>query len=423
MILYICVYLKKVYDMTITVGGITAPQGTNPTTGSSSPVGEEDPLFGNVGETGSVDNTENSEEIALLEAELSQLKNQLSQLEAQRAEKVAYQKELEAQKRALNNQIKTIEAQIAANEEKIKQNNEVIAQNEQNIEKAQKEIEELQKEYDAKNKEAQELSEEISERISKIIEDSENGVKAQKEKVKEALDEANAKVKSGEITEDEVAQYVINKVGGVSITASTQELASINSMNAQVRALISDAVSVSDKISVKQSEIETYQANISSAIQTNIDLQNQNEPLKTQVASLTEQVNDIDTEIDNTGKEINSIDKNIAQVQTNIQSVENQISVLKGGESQEVTVITVGDYESQSTDRTGANNISDSKSTVTAITTNPFLAISYDTGVYASMTEALEAMATNNERRIAAAQAQLQNNEQELRKLFQDYIA
>lgn len=407
--------------MSISVNGVTNTQGTQPSKGSATPVDENDSLFG-AEQTSSTDKAQKNEQRTILETELAKYKAELKKLEAEKTVKEAYKKELTAQKRTVQAQKEAVESQIQANEEAIKNNEENISKNEQNIQKAQEDIEKLQKEYDAKTKEANELSQEISEKISKIIEDSENDVKIQQEQIKEALEEANKKAASGEIGEDEVAQYVMNKIGGVSISISTEDIASINSLNGQVKALIANTYTISDQMTAKQNLITSYQANIRTALDTNEALNKANEPLKKRVANYNSQIADVDSEIQATDKEINVIDGKISKVNVKIQTTQNQINSLDGKETQEVTYTDVPEITTpQNTEKTVTENKTE-ESQGTASEANPFLAVSYDLGIYSNMTEALEAMSRNNEQNIASARTISEDNKQTLRKMFQDLI-
>ena len=137
--------------------------------------------------------------------------------------------------RALHNQKMSIEAQIKANEEAIKANEDEIQENEENITAEQEAIEELQNEYDQKNKEADALNQQISDKISKMINDSQSNVDEQTQKIKDATEEANAKVEAGELEESEVAQYVANKVGDPSLATQNQDFSAISSLMTQVK--------------------------------------------------------------------------------------------------------------------------------------------------------------------------------------------
>lgn len=411
--------IKKVYFMSLTVNGVNKNQTSQPTAASTAPAQETQNLFGSE-ETSKTEKADTAAQKTLLEAELAKLEQQLAQLEAKKSEKEAYKKELEAQKKSITNQKANVEAQIKANEAEMKSNEEEIAKNEQNIEKAQDEIEKLQKEYDEKNKEANELSQQISDKIAKIVSDSDNNVKNQQGQIQQAYQEAYAKVESGEIEQNEVAQYVMQKVGNGNVNVATEELTAISSLNAQVKALISGANTLSEQMSLKQTEIEGYQAAITASVAANEALIEKNAPLKAQIADFNKQINTVNNEINTTDREINTIDKNIAKVNTNIQTTQNQINTIDGKETTEVKVEEVADINT-----TIANNNVDTNYGETAKSetkSNPFLAVSYDFGSYATMTEALEAMSKNNEQNIASARTQTESNRQEVRKMFQELI-
>lgn len=389
--------------MSLTVNGTSATQGVNYSE-QTLPVNAQEvqePLF----------NPELSEtEINTLTLELAKLEGELAVLEAQRQEKVDYKKELEQQRAAILKQKAQIENQIKENETAIKQNNEIIKQNEEKIELVQKEIEELEKQYEAKNAEALTLNEKINERIAQIIKGSEENLKEQQEKIKTATDEAYAKVASGEITEDEVSQYINNQVGG-GINGTNADFAAIYSMNQQLRVLTETTRSISNQISAKNSSLLSYQTNIAKAIATNQELANKNKPLNAQLKDLDSQVATIDKEVASVNKEIGAIDSKITNKKEEIANVKAE---LYGTETNVTTGQSVNTVE-----QNDKNTYTESVTGTTKIeSSNPFLAISYDTNSFANMVDALDAMHKANEQSIENAKAIVEANNNAMKNIF-----
>lgn len=319
-------------------------------------------------------------------------------------------------------QKQNLEAQIEANEQAIKSNEEKIQQNEQKIQTAQKEIESLQQEYDKKNQEADKLNKEISEKISKILEDSNSNVAEERKKIEEATQEANDKVAAGELTEEEVAQYVAQKVGNPALAASTQDFAAISSLLTQVKALIEEANNCTLQMTAKQTNINSYQANISTSISENESLEKRNKPLQKQLVTVTNSIIDIEGEINTTNKEIASIDNQMAVVNGNIQSVQNSLAQLNGTE---VTNNYSSSYTPVSYNEPGnkqeKQEYVDTPSAVSK--SNPFLAVSYDFGSYTNMTEALDAMVQRNQNDVNLARNTVEADKQEIRRMYEELIA
>ena len=290
MFLYICVYLKKVSIMSITINGVSLNR-THYTEGTKVNGAESEALFtGEAQEAKETNFTLSNEEVTRLEAEIAELETKLATLETQKAQKEAYKKELEAAKRALEAQKEAIINQIEQNEEEIQHYKDVIEQNEQNIEKAQKEIERLEQEYNEKNKEAQELSDKIDEKIAQIVEDSEEEADALEEKIKNATEEANEKVKSGELDESEVGQYIAQKVGAASTSASAAQFASIYTMNNQLYSLVNGSNDILSQICTQQNLINGYKGNIEAATNSINEIVQSNIEYKEQLDSLNEQI-------------------------------------------------------------------------------------------------------------------------------------
>ncbi len=413
-----CVF-KKVSSMSLSVDKTLFIVKSSTATSAANKIDEINLFEGTaVKET---NNTSNAD-ITKLEAQLAQLESELATLEADKAEKEAYKKELEAQKRAIEAQKRNIEAQIEANEAEIKQNEEIIKQNEANIEKAQKEIEELEEQYNAKNQEAEELNQQINDKISKIIADSDEDVQELSEKIRQATEEAQEKVASGEIKESEVSQYVAQKVGNSSISASTADFAAVISMNLQLRALINGAKDIYNQMSIQQTEIAGYQANIANAINANTQIAQKNAPLQEQLNELNSQEKEVNKEINSVNSEIAAIDTNIANVKAEINTIQQTIDETKKFDNNYKLndKFDINDYIQGSA--SGEDQTPETKATTTYSNANPFLSISYDNTQYLNMTDALDAMAVANDQNIQNAQSHVESNREQIRKMFQDLI-
>ena len=401
--------------MSLTVGNISIT--TSSTKASSSFKAEEDMNLFEKDTVNKTNNTSNAD-LTQLEAQLAQLEAELSTLEADKAEKEAYKKELEAQKRTIEAQKRNIEAQIEANEKEIDKNEEIIKQNEANIEAAQKEIENLEEQYNAKNQEAEELNQQINDKISKIIADSDEDVQELSEKIRKATQEAQEKAASGEIEESEVSQYVAQKVGNSSISASSADFATVISMNLQLRSLINGAKDIYNQMNVQQTAIAGYQTNITNAINANTLIAQKNAPLQQQLNELNPQEKAIEQEINSVNSEIAAIDTNIVKVKAEINTIQQTIDTNKKSD------FDFNDYTADINDYIpgSASDETQTPETTTYNNANPFLSISYDNTQYLNMTDALEAMAIANEQNIQNAQNQVESNREQIRKMFQDLI-
>jgi len=393
--------------MSLTVSGTSAISSTSQTssTATTQMASEEEVLFAPASET----STQNA-----LELKLAQLEAELAVLESQRQEKVDYKKELEQQKAAILRQKAQIEAQIKANEEAIKKNNEVIQQNEQNIQNVQKEIEELEKQYEAKTSVATEINEKLNEKIAEIIKASEEDFNAQSEKVKNATDEAYAKVASGEISEDEVADYVSKKLGG-KVVGTNADFGAIYSMNQQLRTLTEESRAISNMMSVKSDLISSYQANIQSALSANQEIAKANAPLNKQIKELDSQLATIDKEIISVDKEIAVYDGKIASKKLEIADVKAQLG---GSTFNPVNPDTNSVPETRAPGSLAGEQAPSIQGTTTIVAGNPFLAISYSQDTYINMVDALDAMYDANQQSIASAQALVNNNNERMRAFF-----
>jgi len=350
------------------------------------------------------------DELTNVDAQLAKLESELADLKLQRQEKVDYKKELERQKALLLSQKAALEAQIKANEEAIKQNNAVIKNNEEKIVIAQKEIEELEKKYEIKNSEAMNLNEKINDKIAQIIKGSEENLKEQQEKVKAATDEAYAKVASGEITQDEVAQYIKNKVGG-NISGTNEDFSVIYSMNQQLRTLTEEARGLCNNISAKNTLIINCQANIANAIAANQDLAKANAPLNKQLGDINKQVVDID-------KEITFVNQEIAQYDAKIANKEMEISDYKNQTVSEDVKNDIPVNNPQDVVNVPSEEVPVAQCTTEVESSNPFLTISYNTGEFANMVDALDAMHKANEQSIQNAKTVVDGNNIAVKNLF-----
>ena len=173
---------------------------------------------------------------------------------------------------------------------------------------------------------------------------------------------------------------------------------------------------------VQQAAITGYQSNITNAINANAEIVKKNTPLNNQLKELNAQENTINKEIQSVNTEIAIIDGNITEVKTQIAAIEASINSSKIIEyTHKVTVAqnsTIADFEYN----TGLTDTENVKTDTQYNPANPFLAFSYDTTQYLNMTDALEAMAANNEQNIQTAQNQVESNREEIRKMFQDLL-
>lgn len=399
MFLYNCVYLTKVCNMDFNVTGTTQMTRTGNANSAYYYNGVKEPEF--LWEDDTVNNDMDTKE-----TENQELQAQLAQLEAQRQAKLAEKQELLNQKKVIQARKAKIEAQIKANEEAIKANNSVIIQNQEKIEAQQKQIEKLQQQYDEKCKEAETLNEQINERIAQLLAKSEQDVQEATEKVRKATEEAYAKVESGEITEDEVAQYVSDKAGVSGLGASSADFANINAMNNQMRNLVNSAKSLSNQMIAASDLIKGFQANITSAINSNQELADKNRPLVQQLSEINQEEADINSELTRVNTEISQIDVQISEVQAKLtEQKNNQVNS---------PVKTTKDEETNTYDRNPA--------TTRVESSNPFLAISYNNASFTTMVEALDAMVKANEQTISDAQATVESNNEIIRNIFQEQM-
>lgn len=384
--------------MGLNIYGINGVNSTTASNNTSSAPAVNEPEFLWDEEITAEENTEND----VLQAKLKEL-------EAQKQAKVAERTELLQQKSSISARRAAIEAQIKANEDAIKANNAVIVENQQKIEAQQKEIEKLQQQYDEKCEEAEALNEKINERVAQILAKSEQDVQEATEKIRKATEEAYAKVESGEITEDEVAQYVSDKAGISNLGATSADFAEINAMNNQIRILTTAAQGISNQMVAAADLITVYQANISSALVSNQELASKNAPLVRQLNALNTEEADIDAEITRVDQEIAKYDAEIVEVKAQMET---------DGTTNNLTTPT------NSTDTTTPTTETDSTtSTTTQVeSSNPFLAISYNTASFTSMVDALDAMVKANEQTITNAQATVAANNEIIRNIFQEQM-
>lgn len=390
--------------MNFNITGVNTASRTGSTSGSTP-----------AADTGNVENLWDDEAITPEEnvennTQTNDLQAKLAELEAQRQALVAEKNELLQQKAAIASRKAAIEAQIKANEEAIKANNEIIVENQQKIEAQQKQIETLQQQYDEKCKEAEALNEKINERIAQILEKSEQDVQEATEKIRKATEEAYAKVESGELKEEEVAQYVSQKAGISNLSATTADFAEINSMNNQMRTLVASAKSISNQMVAASELITTFQANITAAINTNQEVANKNRPLN-------EQLNELNKEESFVNSEIKRVDAEIVQIDTQIAETRAQLNAQPAKDNP-------NKYNPQ--DKTSFGQDITDKKTISATTkvdsSNPFLAISYDNASFTSMADALDAMVKANEQTITNAQATVEANNEIIRNIFQEQM-
>ena len=379
------------------INGVDSTTASN-NTSSASTVNEPEFLWDE--EITAEENTEND----VLQAKLKEL-------ETQRQAKVAERTELLQQKSSISVRRAAFEAQIKANEDAIKANNAVIVENQQKIESQQKEIEKLQQQYDENCEEAEALNEKINERVAQILAKSEQDVQEATEKIRKATEEAYAKVESGEITEDEVAQYVSDKSGISNLGATSADFAEINAMNNQIRILTTAAQGISNQMVAAADLITVYQANISSALVSNQELASKNAPLVRQLNALNTEEADIDAEIARVDKEIAKYDAEIAEVKAQMEP--------QNTTDTNPNIPTTSTVSNQNTNTTSSAATS---ATTKTDSSNPFLAISYNTASFTSMVDALDAMVKANEQTITNAQATVAANNEIIRNIFQEHM-
>ena len=173
--------------------------------------------------------------------------------------------------------------------------------------------------------------------------------------------------------------------------------------------------------------INLYQANISKAVAENKVLVKSNENLKKQVKDINSQIAVVGAEQSSVNGEIAKINQQIANKQSEIQSVQGQIDALDGKDSSDTTV----DYEPEEpqtpepdyTDNNNDYTETDEIETVQATTTNPFVAISFNTASYSSMLDALGAAVSNNEQSFRNAQSTITENKENIRNMFEEIWA
>ena len=379
------------------INGTNPQKGTNNVSSVSVPDESKCLWDGEINDDETVENNKKNDE----------LQAKLQELEAEKQAKLEEKNILLQNKAAITKRKAAIEAQIKANENAIKANNNVIIANQQKIEAQQQKIEELQLQYDEKCKEAEALNEKINERIAQILAKSEQDVQEATEKIRKATEEAYAKVESGEITEEEVSQYVSNKAGLSNLGATTADFAEINAMNNQIRILTTSAQNISNQMVAAANLITDYQANISSALSSNQELALQNSPLAEQLNVLNSEEADINKEIAKVDREIAKIDKDIAKITAQIEA--NDTNNFNNADPQ--TFVDSNNTTNQTTSATTKVNSS-----------NPFLVISYDNAQFTSMVDALNAMVKANEQTITNAQATVAANNEIIRNIFQEQM-
>ncbi len=362
------------------------------------------------------------EEKDMLEAQLAEYEAELASLEAEKAQKEAEKKELEAQKKVLVAQKEKLQAEIENNNQIIEQYASQVSTYNEELQAEQAEIEDLQKQYDAKNKEAQELTEQVSEKIAKLLEDSNNNVKEQRAKIQQATEEAYAKVASGELDESEVAQYVAQKAGSAVTFDSSSAFSEINSLSAQIKSLITSASTIMNKISSKQTNANKLQAQVESGNSSINELKAANQTKKQELSSVNDQISTINTEIKSVNSEIQKIDVKIEKVNTNIATTKASISSLNGSYNEgnvanESGAVDVVFDQNETTEDKTAN-----QTTVNTSAKNPFEAVSFVKADYSNILDALDAIVRNNDTAVQAARTQDNNNKQEIRKMFQDIL-
>ncbi len=396
------------------------PTGNTPVDGN-----EEEGLFTTgTGSNPPVDNDKNAKDKAVLEAELVKYEAELKSLEAEKAAKQADKKELEAQRKVLNSKKQKIQAEIEANNKLIAQYTDKMAEFDEETQKEQTAIQNLQKQYDAKNKEAQELTQKISEKISKIIEDSNNSVKASREKIQQTTEEAYAKVASGEIEENEVAQYIAQKTG-ISANANTAAAFSeINALSGQVKSLIAGASSLLTIIGAKQTNVNKIKAQMASGNTAINELNAVNAQKGQELSSVNKEITVVDAEISSINGDIAKIDTKIVKVQTNITETKTAIAGLNDEKTEPIEgdkqpVQKPGSVEKEEIPGSSNNKNND---VVSGGANNPFVAVSFETISYSNIVEALDAIAKNNDIAVQNARTQDDNNKQEMRNMFQDLL-
>lgn len=414
---------------------VTGTSGTTPTPRASStpPVGEEEGIFGTE-ETGGVDEAENdrkAQEKKLLEAQLLKLQQELVALMVSKAAEMADKRELTAQINVLNQKKEKLEAEIKANEDIIAEYTNQIVEFDATLQKERKEVEDLRAQYDAKNEEAMKINQEITDKIAQMLGESDASVKEQKEKIVSATAEAYQKVASGEITEDEVARYVAEKIGNASLATSNLDFASINSMNSQMKMLLSSASNLLGQISGKETHINKLQAQIISGNSAISGLNATNTSKRQELSGVNGEISFVNSEITAVNGRIANIDTRVEKVNAEIVQVNAEIAAIDSGETtptedQGTDPVIVPPVIGGVTNPTGeetpttppptANNETPAPS---APKVNPFAAVSYSSVSYANIVQVLELISRKNDECIQTGQAHVEANKQEIRQMFQ----
>lgn len=299
--------------------GYVPPTGTSPTSGTrgtSGAGGAEEGLFPTSG-TSEAESAEKQQQRNSLEAQLARYEAQKKQLEQQLAQYQNQYGQLEKRDNALKAQEKLLTGKIADLEE-VRKQEEAAAK-------------ELKEQYDQDNIKLLDLIKQMNEKIAETTQKSAQAVQEQNKKTEAATTEAFKMYEKGEITEDQIPEYIAKKSGNTDLLKqiASSGLSVIESFNTQIKGIISEMANALNTLSDKKIKIESTTTKIKS---TNKELGTiQNERL-----AVEDEMSEVQGNIDNTNAQIAGVEQNISSTQGAISSLDDPTS---GGSYSEPPVV------------------------------------------------------------------------------------
>lgn len=395
------------------IGSTTGVTATTPTNNNGTTV-DETGLF----ET----NEPTAEEIAARQAEIARLEAQIQQLNNQRAQYVAEKKELEAQKKSLETRKAKLEAEIAANNETIKNYQAQVKEFENEREQQKAELAEFKRQYNDENKKANDLNKKMQEKLAELLEQSKLGVENRQKAFDDAKTEAEEKVKSGEITQEEVSQYIAQKLGVETSSKNAVLLNEINTLNTQIKASFANSAKYLNEIGIRETNINELDAKIASGNKAIQEVTAENTDKNSELASVNDELNTVNSEI-------SSVQTSIASIDTQISTLKTEIAILKASTTDSTTGSTGGStglnqgYKpDMDLPDAGDNKVVGNKTHSNTQRNNPFVGVSFEQVEYGSIVETFEVLTMANDNAIESARQQVQKDEEQLRNFFQQNL-
>ncbi len=243
-----------------------------------------------------VDTSALETKLAAYQAQKEQLEAELAQYNQEKSQLTAKNTALETQATNINSEIEELEANREAYEEEAKA---------------------LKESYEKSNITLLSLIKKMNEKINETNETCAQAAQEQEQKTEEATNEAFEKYEAGEITEDEIPNYIAQKTGNKNLIdqVATAGLSAVESFSSQVKGLIAQMAQTLNYLNDKKVDIESVTDKITNKKSQLTIIQNEKTVVDEDIAA-------VDAKINTTTQKIATVDKNIAEIEAQLANEE-----------------------------------------------------------------------------------------------------